>query len=99
MIEELDHLLAQTSTSAIIGSLKHELDRLKTVDEEKAKPFIEGSTKHLESMKHVLLHLMICEKEIRNLISQNYNLHKQVLELSRENEQLKIENANLMQGL
>ena len=99
MINELDHLLAQTSTSAIIGSLKHELDRLKTVDEEKAKPFIEGSTKHLESMKHVLLHLMICEKEIRNLISQNYNLHKQVLELSRENEQLKIENANLMQGL
>lgn len=99
MIEELDHLLAQTSTSAIIGSLKHELDRLKTVDEEKAKPFIEGSGKHLESMKHVLLHLMICEKEIRNLISQNYNLHKQVLELSRENEQLKIENANLMQGL
>ena len=99
MINELDHLLAQTSTSAIIGSLKHELDRLKTVDEEKAKPFIEGSSKHLESMKHVLLHLMICEKEIRNLISQNYNLHKQVLELSRENEQLKIENANLMQGL
>lgn len=99
MIDELDHLLAQTSTSAIIGSLKHELDRLKTVDEDKAKPFIEGSSKHLESMKHVLLHLMICEKEIRNLISQNYNLHKSVLELSRENEQLKIENANLMQGL
>ena len=99
MIEELDHLLAQTSTSAIIGSLKHELDRLKTVDEEKAKPFIEGSSKHLESMKHVLLHLMICEKEIRNLISQNYNLHKQVLELSSINEQLKTENANLMQGL
>lgn len=99
MINELDHLLAQTSTSAIIGSLKHELDRLKTVDEEKAKPFIEGSTKHLESMKHVLLHLMICEKEIRNLISQNYNLHKQVIELSRDTEQLKIENANLMQGL
>lgn len=99
MIYELEHLLAQTSTSAIIGSLKHELDRLKTVDEEKAKPFIEGSSKHLESMKHVLLHLMICEKEIRNLESQNYNLHKHVLELSRENEQLKIENANLMQGL
>ena len=99
MIDELEHLLAQTSTSAIIGSLKHELDRLQTVDEEKAKPFIEGSSKHLESMKHVLLHLMICEKEIRNLISQNYNLHKHVLELSRENEQLKIENANLMQGL
>ena len=99
MIDELDHLLAQTSTSAIIGSLKNELDRLKTVDEEKAKPFIEGRTKHLESMKHVLLHLMICEKEIRNLISQNYNLHKQVMELSRETEQLKIENANLMQGL
>ena len=99
MIEELDHLLAQTSTSAIIGSLKHELDRLKTVDEDKAKPFIEGSSKHLESMKHVLLHLMVCEKEIRNLISQNYNLHKQVFELSIENEQLKIENANLMQGL
>lgn len=99
MIEELDHLLAQTSTSAIIGSLKNELDRLKTVDEEKAKPFIEGSSKHLESMKHVLLHLMICEKELRNLISQNYNLHKQVLELLSINEQLKIENANLMQGL
>jgi len=99
MINELDHLLAQTSTSAIIGSLKHELDRLKTVDEEKAKPFIEGSSKHLENMKHVLLHLMVCEKELRNLISQNYNLHKQVLELLRENEQLKIENANLMQGL
>lgn len=99
MIDELDHLLAQTSTSAIIGSLKHELDRLKTVDEEKAKPFIEGSTKHLESMKHVLMHLMICEKELRNLISQNYNLHKHVLELSSINEQLKMENANLMQGL
>lgn len=88
MIEELEHLLAQTSTSAIIGSLKHELDRLKTVDEEKAKPFIEGSTKHLESMKHVLLHLMICEKELRNLISQNYNLHKQNMELMREVEEL-----------
>jgi len=99
MIEELEHLLAQTSTSAIIGSLKNELDRLKTVDEEKAKPFIDGSTKHLESMKHVLLHLMICEKEIRNLISQNYNLHKQVIELSSKNEHLRIENANLMQGL
>jgi len=99
MIEELEHLLAQTSTSAIIGSLKHELDRLRTVDEEKAKPFIDGSSKHLESMKHVLLHLMICEKEIRNLISQNYNLHKSVLELSSINEQLKMENAHLMQGL
>jgi hypothetical protein len=99
MIDELEHLLAQTSTSAIIGSLKHELDRLQTVDEDKARPFIEGSSKHLESMKHVLLHLMICEKEIRNLISQNYNLHKSVLELSRETEQLKMENAHLMQGL
>ena len=88
MINELDHLLAQTSTSAIIGSLKNELDRLKTVDEEKAKPFIEGSTKHLENMKHVLLHLMICEKELRNLISQNYNLHKQNMELMREVEDL-----------
>ena len=99
MIEELEHLLAQTSTSAIIGSLKQELDRLQTVDEDKARPFIEGSSKHLESMKHVLLHLMICEKEIRNLISQNYNLHKSVLELSRETEQLKMEIAHLMQGL
>lgn len=99
MIEELDHLLAQTSTSAIIGSLKHELDRLKTVDEEKAKPFIEGSTKHLENMKHVLLHLMICEKELRNLISQNYNLHKQVIELTNELTKVKTENAHLMQGL
>ena len=99
MINELDHLLAQTSTSAIIGSLKHELDRLKNVEEEKAKPFIEGSTKHLENMKHVLLHLMVCEKELRNLISQNYNLHKQVLELTREVENLRVENANLMQGL
>ena len=99
MINELDHLLAQTSTSAIIGSLKHELDRLKNVEEEKAKPFIEGSTKHLENMKHVLLHLMVCEKELRNLISQNYSLHKQVLELTHEAEQLRVENANLMQGL
>ena len=99
MIEELEHLLAQTSTSAIIGSLKHELDRLKTVDEDKAKPFIEGSSKHLESMKHVLLHLMICEKEIRNLISQNYNLHRENMELSRKVEQLEIMNNNLMNGI
>jgi hypothetical protein len=99
MIDELDHLLAQTSTSAIIGSLKHELDRLQTVDEEKAKPFIEGSSKHLENMKHVLLHLMICEKEIRNLISQNYNLHRENMELSRKVEQLEIMNNNLMNGI
>jgi hypothetical protein len=99
MIEELEHLLAQTSTSAIIGSLKHELDRLRTVDEDKAKPFIDGSSKHLESMKHVLLHLMICEKEIRNLINQNYNLHKSVLELTNELTKVKTENAHLMQGL
>jgi hypothetical protein len=99
MIEELEHLLAQTSTSAIIGSLKHELDRLKSVDEDKAKPFIEGSSKHLESMKHVLLHLMICEKEIRNLISQNYNLHRENMELSRKVEQLEIMNNNLMNGI
>jgi hypothetical protein len=99
MIEELEHLLAQTSTSAIIGSLKNELDRLKSVDEEKAKPFIDGSSKHLESMKHVLLHLMICEKEIRNLISQNYNLHRENMELSRNVEQLEIMNNNLMNGI
>jgi len=99
MIEELEHLLAQTSTSAIIGSLKNELDRLKTVDEDKAKPFIDGSTKHLESMKHVLLHLMICEKEIRNLISQNYNLHRENMELSRKVEQLENMNNNLMNGI
>jgi hypothetical protein len=99
MIEELEHLLAQTSTSAIIGSIKHELDRLKTVDEDKAKPFIDGSSKHLESMKHVLLHLMICEKEIRNLISQNYNLHRENMELSRKVEQLEIMNNNLMNGI
>jgi hypothetical protein len=99
MIEELEHLLAQTSTSAIIGSLKNELDRLRTVDEDKAKPFIEGSSKHLESMKHVLLHLMICEKEIRNLISQNYNLHRENMELSRNVEQLEIMNNNLMNGI
>lgn len=99
MIEELEHLLAQTSTSAIIGSLKNELDRLKTVDEDKAKPFIDGSSKHLESMKHVLLHLMICEKEIRNLISQNYNLHRENMELSRKVEQLEKMNGNLMNGI
>jgi hypothetical protein len=99
MIEELEHLLAQTSTSAIIGSLKHELDRLKSVDEEKAKPFIEGSSKHLESMKHVLLHLMICEKEIRNLISQNYNLHRENMELSRKVEQLENTNTHLIKGI
>jgi hypothetical protein len=99
MIEELEHLLAQTSTSAIIGSLKNELDRLKTVDEDKAKPFIEGSSKHLESMKHVLLHLMICEKEIRNLISQNYKLHRENMELSRKVEQLDNMNGNLMNGI
>jgi hypothetical protein len=99
MIDELEHLLAQTSTSAIIGSLKNELYRLKTVDEDKAKPFIDGSSKHLESMKHVLLHLIICEKEIRNLISQNYNLHRENMELSRRVEQLEIMNNNLMNGI
>ena len=99
MIDELEHLLAQTSTSAIIGSLKNELDRLKTVDEEKAKPFIDGSTKHLESMKHVLLHLMICEKEIRNLISQNYNLHRENMELWRRVENLENTNNHLIKGI
>ena len=99
MINELEHLLAQTSTSAIIGSLKNELDRLKSVDEDKAKPFIDGSSKHLESMKHVLLHLMICEKEIRNLISQNYNLHRENMELSRKNEELKRQNIDLIKGI
>jgi len=99
MIDELEHLLAQTSTSAIIGSLKFELDRLQTVDEDKAKPFIEGTEKHLKSMQHVLTHLIVTEKELRTLLSVNFNLHKQVMELMNENEKIKIENANLMQGL
>lgn len=99
MINELEHLLAQTSTSALIGSLSMELKRLETVEDEKAKPFREGTEKHLKSMQHVLTHLIVTEKELRNLISQNYNLHKSVLELSSINEQLKMENAHLMQGL
>lgn len=99
MINELEHLLAQTSTSALIGSLSMELKRLETVEDEKAKPFREGTEKHLKSMQHVLTHLIVTEKELRTLLSVNFNLHKQVMELMNENEKMKLENANLMQGL
>jgi hypothetical protein len=99
MINDLDHLLAQTQVSAIITSLDTELSRIKQLNEPKHEPFKVGTQKHLESMKEVLLHLMRCEKELRTLLSVNFNLHKQVMELMNDNEKLKIQNANLMQGL
>lgn len=99
MINDLDHLLAQTQVSAIITSLDTELSRIKQLNEPKHEPFKIGTKKHLESMKEVLLHLMRCEKELRTLLSVNFNLHKQVMELMNENEKMKLQNANLMQGL
>lgn len=99
MINDLDHLLSQTQVSAIIGSLSMELKRLEELNEPKHEPFKVGTQKHLESMKEVLLHLMRCEKELRTLISVNYNLHRENMELSRKVEQLEKMNGNLMNGI
>lgn len=99
MINDLDHLLAQTQVSAIITSLDTELSRIKQLNEPKHEPFKVGTEKHLKSMQHVLTHLIVTEKELRTLLSVNFNLHKQVMELMNENEKMKLENANLMQGL
>jgi len=99
MINDLDHLLAQTQVSAIITSLHTELSRLNILNEPKHEPFKVGTQKHLESMKEVLLHLMRCEKELRTLISVNYNLHRENMELSRKVEQLENTNTHLINGI
>lgn len=99
MINDLDHLLSQTQVSAIIGSLSMELKRLEELKEPKHEPFRIGTKKHLEEMKEVLMHLFVCEKEIRTLTSVNYNLHRENMELSRKVEQLEIMNNNLMNGI
>lgn len=99
MINELDHLLAQTQVSAIITSLDTELSRIKQLNEPKHEPFKIGTKKHLESMKEVLLHLMRCEKELRTLLSVNYNLHRENMELSRKVEQLENKNNHLIKGI
>lgn len=99
MINELEHLLAQTSTSALIGSLSVELKRLEEVDEEKAEPFRIGTKKHLESMKHVLSHLIVTEKELRTLLSVNYNLHRENMELMRKVEEMEKRITHLNDGL
>ena len=99
MINDLDHLLAQTQVSAIITSLNTELSRIKQLNEPKHEPFKVGTQKHLESMKEVLLHLMRCEKELRTLLSVNYNLHRENMELSRKVEQLENTNNHLINGI
>jgi len=99
MINDLDHLLAQTQVSAIITSLDTELSRIKQLNEPKHEPFKVGTQKHLESMKEVLLHLMRCEKELRTLLSVNYNLHCENMELSRKVEQLENTNTHLINGI
>jgi len=99
MINDLDHLLAQTQVSAIITSLDTELSRIKQLNEPKHEPFKVGTQKHLESMKEVLLHLMRCEKELRTLLSVNYNLHKENMELLRKVEQLENTNTHLINGI
>jgi predicted RNase H-like nuclease (RuvC/YqgF family) len=99
MINDLDHLLAQTQVSAIITSLDTELSRIKQLNKPKHEPFKIGTQKHLESMREVLLHLMICEKELRTLLSVNYNLHRENMELSRKVEQLENTNTHLINGI
>jgi len=99
MINDLDHLLAQTQVSAIITSLDTELSRIKQLNEPKHEPFKIGTQKHLESMKEVLLHLMRCEKELRTLISVNYNLHRENMELLRKVENLENTNTHLINGI
>jgi len=99
MINDLDHLLAQTQVSAIITSLHTELSRIKQLNQPKHEPFKVGTQKHLESMKEVLLHLMRCEKELRTLLSVNYNLHRENMELSRKNEELNRQNIDLIKGI
>jgi hypothetical protein len=42
---------------------------------------------------------MRCEKELRTLISVNYNLHRENMELFQKNEQLKIQNIDLLKGI
>lgn len=99
MINDLDHLLAQTQISAIITSLDTELSRLNQLNEPKHEPFKVGTKKHLESMKEVLLHLMRCEKELRTLLSVNYNLHRENMELFQKMEQLENTNNHLINGI
>jgi hypothetical protein len=99
MINDLDHLLAQTQVSAIITSLDTELSRIKQLNEPKHEPFKVGTQKHLESMKEVLLHLMRCEKELRTLLSVNYNLHRENMELFQKMEQLENTNTHLINGI
>ena len=99
MINDLDHLLSQSQVSAIITSLDTELSRIKQLNEPKHEPFKVGTQKHLESMKEVLLHLMRCEKELRTLLSVNYNLHRENMELSRKVEQLENTNNHLIKGI
>lgn len=99
MINDLDHLLSQTQVSAIITSLDTELSRIKQLNEPKHEPFKIGTKKHLESMKEVLLHLMRCEKELRTLLSVNYNLHRENMELFQKMEQLENTNNHLINGI
>ena len=99
MINDLDHLLAQTQVSAIITSLDTELSRINQLNEPKHEPFKVGTQKHLESMKEVLLHLMRCEKELRTLLSVNYNLHRENMELFQKIEQLENTNTHLINGI
>ena len=96
-MEQLSILKAQIDLQALIQSLKLSID-----DVTRKKPeseYITGMTKHLNNMidlNHVLREM---EQEVKRLNQSNFNYHKISMDLKFENEKLKEQVKNLIEGI
>lgn len=96
-MEQLSILKAQIDLQALIQSLKLSIDEVTRKKPE--SEYITGMIKHLNNMidlNHVLREM---EQEVKRLNQSNFNYHKISMDLKFENEKLKEQVKNLMEGI
>ena len=96
-MQQLEILKAQIHIQALIQSLKLSIDEVTRKKPE--SEYITGMTKHLNNMIDVNHVLREMEQEVKRLNQLNFNYHKQTMDLKYENEKLKEQVKNLMDGI
>lgn len=96
-MQQLEILKAQIDIQALIQSLKLSIDEVTRKKPE--SEYITGMTKHLNNMIDVNHVLREMEQEVKRLNQLNFNYHKQTMDLKFENEKLKEQVKNLMDGI
>lgn len=96
-MDQLTILKAQIDTNALIQSLKLSIDEVKRKKPE--SEYIQSMQKHLNNMIDVSFVLKEHENEVKRLAIVCGNYHKELMELKYENEKLKKQVTELMEGI